>query len=45
VVFGSLSLHCLEQLPLKTAVKLCAEITGQSRNAQYDCAIALKNTA
>ena len=35
----------LEQLPLKTAVKLCAEITGQSRNALYDCAIALKNTA
>lgn len=33
----------LEQLPLKTAVKLCAEITGQSRNALYDCAIAMKN--
>ena len=35
----------LEQLPLKTAVKLCAEITGQSRNALYDCAIAMKNAA
>lgn len=35
----------LEQLPLKTAVKLCAEITGQSRNALYDCAITMKNAA
>ena len=35
----------LEQLPVKTAVKLCAEITGQSRNALYDCAIAMKNAA
>jgi 16S rRNA (cytidine1402-2'-O)-methyltransferase len=32
----------LEQLPLKTAVKLTAEITGQPRNALYDCAIELK---
>ena len=35
----------LEQLPLKTAVKLCAEITGQSRNALYDSAVSLKNAA
>ncbi|WP_353399254.1 16S rRNA (cytidine(1402)-2'-O)-methyltransferase [Hydrogenophaga sp. 5NK40-0174] len=32
----------LEQLPLKSAVKLCAEITGESKNALYDAALALK---
>ena len=34
----------LDELPLKTAVKLTAEITGASRNALYDAALALKNT-
>jgi 16S rRNA (cytidine1402-2'-O)-methyltransferase len=32
----------LAELPLKTAVKLTAEITGASRNALYDTALALK---
>ena len=32
----------LEQLPLKTAVKLAAEITGQSRNELYQLALATK---
>jgi 16S rRNA (cytidine1402-2'-O)-methyltransferase len=32
----------LAELPLKTAVKLCAEITGESRNTLYDRALALK---
>ncbi len=32
----------LEQLPLKTAVKLAAEITGEPRNALYEIALALK---
>ena len=30
----------LKELPLKTAVKLCAEITGQPRNALYEAALA-----
>lgn len=34
----------MAELPLKTAVKLTAEITGASRNALYDIALALKNT-
>ena len=33
----------LPELPLKTAVKLAAEITGESKNALYDKALALKN--
>lgn len=33
----------LAELPTKTAVKLCAEITGGSRNALYERALALKN--
>jgi 16S rRNA (cytidine1402-2'-O)-methyltransferase len=33
----------LAELPLKSAVRLAAEITGQSRNALYDAALALKN--
>lgn len=33
----------LAELPLKTAVKLAAEITGASRNVLYDAALALKN--
>ena len=32
----------LTELPLKTAVKLAAEITGESKNALYDKALALK---
>jgi 16S rRNA (cytidine1402-2'-O)-methyltransferase len=32
----------LAELPLKTAVKLTAEITGASRNALYDAALALR---
>ena len=32
----------LEHLPLKTAVKLAAEITGQSRNELYDAALEMK---
>jgi 16S rRNA (cytidine1402-2'-O)-methyltransferase len=32
----------LAHLPLKTAVKLAADITGIPRNALYDCALALK---
>ncbi len=33
----------LEQLPLKTAVKLAADITGEPRNALYDIALSLKS--
>ena len=32
----------LEQLPLKTAVKLAADISGEPRNALYERALALK---
>ena len=32
----------LPELPLKTAVKLSADITGASRNALYETALALK---
>jgi 16S rRNA (cytidine1402-2'-O)-methyltransferase len=32
----------LEELPLKTAVKLAAEITGSSRNELYDAALEMK---
>jgi 16S rRNA (cytidine1402-2'-O)-methyltransferase len=34
----------LPELPLKTAVKLAAEITGESKNELYDQALALKKT-
>lgn len=34
----------LAELPMKSAVKLTAEITGASRNALYARALALKNT-
>ena len=34
----------LPELPLKTAVKLAAEITGESKNALYDLALTLKNS-
>ncbi|MGZ5181005.1 MAG: 16S rRNA (cytidine(1402)-2'-O)-methyltransferase [Ramlibacter sp.] len=33
----------LPELPVKTAVKLAAEISGSSRNALYDLALRLKN--
>lgn len=33
----------LPELPLKTAVKLAAEISGESKNALYEQALALKN--
>ncbi len=33
----------MAELPLKTAVKLAAEITGEHRNALYEQALALKN--
>ena len=33
----------LAELPLKTAVKLAAEITGAPRNDLYDAALKLKN--
>ncbi len=35
----------LAELPVKTAVKLAAEITGQGRNALYEQALVLKKTA
>jgi 16S rRNA (cytidine1402-2'-O)-methyltransferase len=35
----------LEQLPLKTAVKLAADISGEPRNALYERALALKTSA
>jgi len=34
----------LAELPLKTAVKLSAEITGQPRNTLYELALSLKNS-
>jgi 16S rRNA (cytidine1402-2'-O)-methyltransferase len=33
----------LEQLPLKTAVKLAADITGEPRNTLYQRALDLKS--
>jgi 16S rRNA (cytidine1402-2'-O)-methyltransferase len=35
----------LAELPLKTAVKLAAEITGESRNTLYELALRLKSQA
>jgi len=35
----------LEQLPLKSAVKLAADITGEPRNALYERALVLKRGA
>ena len=35
----------LAELPLKTAVKLAAEITGSSKNTLYDAALALRKSA
>jgi 16S rRNA (cytidine1402-2'-O)-methyltransferase len=35
----------LSELPVKTAVKLAAEITGESRNTLYDLALRLKSQA
>lgn len=34
----------LAELPLKTAVRLCADITGQPRNALYQAALARRQT-
>ena len=42
-VFSPLVLRLLlAELPLKTAVKLAADITGAPRNALYDTALKLK---
>ena len=35
----------MDELPLKTAVKLAAEISGAPRNELYDAALKLKNSA
>lgn len=35
----------MEHLPLKTAVKLAADITGEPRNALYQSALAMKSAA
>jgi 16S rRNA (cytidine1402-2'-O)-methyltransferase len=35
----------LAELPVKTAVRLCAEITGQPRNALYEAALARRQQA
>jgi 16S rRNA (cytidine1402-2'-O)-methyltransferase len=35
----------LAELPLKTAVRLAAEITGAPRNALYEAALSLKKSA
>jgi 16S rRNA (cytidine1402-2'-O)-methyltransferase len=35
----------LQELPLKTAVRLAAEITGAARNVLYDTALAWKRDA
>jgi 16S rRNA (cytidine1402-2'-O)-methyltransferase len=35
----------LPELPLKTAVKLAAEISGESKNVLYEQALVLKNAA
>jgi 16S rRNA (cytidine1402-2'-O)-methyltransferase len=32
----------MQELPLKTAVKVAAEISGEAKNALYDRALALK---
>ena len=35
----------MQEVPLKTAVRLTAELTGESRNLLYDRALAIKDTA
>jgi 16S rRNA (cytidine1402-2'-O)-methyltransferase len=35
----------LEELPVKTAVRLAADITGEPRNALYEAALQIKNEA
>lgn len=37
--------HLLTELPVKTAVKLAAEISGEPRNALYERALAIKQNA
>ena len=34
----------MQEVPLKTAVRLTAELTGESRNLLYDRALAIKDT-
>ena len=38
------ALLLVQELPLKTAVRLAAEITGASRNVLYDTALAWKRS-
>ena len=35
----------MEELPLKTAVKVAAEISGEAKNGLYDRALALKQAS
>jgi 16S rRNA (cytidine1402-2'-O)-methyltransferase len=35
----------MQELPLKTAVKVAAEISGEAKNALYDRALELKQTS
>ncbi len=35
----------MQELPVKTAVRLAAEITGEARNALYEAALRIKNEA
>ena len=35
----------MQELPLKTAVKVAAELSGEAKNALYERALALKQSA
>ncbi|MEN9670095.1 MAG: hypothetical protein RL018_372, partial [Pseudomonadota bacterium] len=35
----------MQELPLKTAVKVAAEISGEAKNALYDRALELKQSS